>query len=243
MGDFLRLLLPIFVIRSYSDMLRKLASFLFYETWVVTFVLRGIPPIDEAFSRSYGKIGSALSVIPNADKLNLIGLGVALVVAGAGYFLQLHDRASDVLGIRKRFDRVCILVPLALMVGAKLTPEKIDRLDVSRDTVMRDVFYKYASSRAENPLVDKHDIEHALSGWSWYWVFIEAILLLLVSSVVAISFGAYEMSASFVLLAMLCWLLAGMQRVRLYRYARPQVEAIAGNANAAAAVKAVFDAL
>jgi hypothetical protein len=47
-------------------------------------------------------------------------------------------------------------------------------IDDHRDSLMRDVFYRFASSKSDNPVVDKHDIEHALNAWAWFWAFVEA---------------------------------------------------------------------
>jgi hypothetical protein len=168
MGDILKAMVPIFSVpTNYNDVLKKLAGFLFYDALIATFLLRGIPEID-AFLRkieSYGAIGDAPSTIPNYSRLNLSGFAIALLVAGIGYWLQLHDRISDLFAIRRRFDDSAILLPLAVMTGVKLSPIQLNALRVNRDTIMQTVFYKYASSRADKPLVDKHDIEHAGIGY------------------------------------------------------------------------------
>ncbi len=134
------------------------------------FFLRDIPPIGAAFrsAETYGNLGEAIAVIPHASAVNVSGLALALLVALASHIVQLHDRVSDVLGIRRRFDVNKILVPLAMLVGLKLTPDQIRIVRSKRDSLMREVFYRYASSGAENPLVDKHDIQHALAAWSWF---------------------------------------------------------------------------
>jgi hypothetical protein len=48
--DIFKLLLPVFLSpKNYDEMLKKLAAFLFYETWLMTFVLRGIPIVEQHF--------------------------------------------------------------------------------------------------------------------------------------------------------------------------------------------------
>jgi hypothetical protein len=93
MADIFKLLLPVFLSpKNYDEMLKKLAAFLFYETWLMTFVLRGIPIVDTAFRsvESFEALGTALSTIPNHEKLNLGGFAVALLIAGLSYAIQLH---------------------------------------------------------------------------------------------------------------------------------------------------------
>jgi hypothetical protein len=150
---------------------------------------------------------------------------------------------SDVLGIRRRFDRKSILVPLAQRVGAEVTNEKEKRIAEHRDELMHSVFYKYASSRADNPLVDRHDIEHALNAWSWFWVFIEAIFYFGVGSIIAWRLGSHTLASDFGIVSLLSLVIAVIQRTRLDSYARPQIESIAADPTAAYDVRNVFDAL
>ena len=158
-------------------MLKKLASFAFYETYIITLLLRVNPAANSLFRRveSWGPIGKLDAVIPNHLVLNLSGLAIAFGVAILTHMFQFHDRISDVLGIRRRFDREAILIPLFQRVGLTITQDKASEIRKHRDELMRAVFYRYASSRAESPLVDKHDIEHALNAWSWFWVCVEAV--------------------------------------------------------------------
>ena len=91
MWDFLKLLLPVFLSpTNYSEMLKKLGSFLFYEVWLATFFLREIPNIDAAFRsvETFGHVGSALALIPGHEKINISGLAIALSVAAISYSIQ-----------------------------------------------------------------------------------------------------------------------------------------------------------
>lgn len=245
MADLLKFLLPIFGPKNYSEMLKKLASFVFYEIWFVTFLLRSIPEIDTKFQsvESFGAIGKALSVIPAHEKLNLCGLAIALIVAGVSYAVQFHDRISDLLRIRQQFDRNYILFPLAVLVGAELSPAQINTMIQNRDAFLRTVFYPYVSSTAANPLVEKHEIERVMDIWSWYWVLVEAIPILLAASIVAGYFHANELIIGFGAAFIVLWLAAWLYSFRLERFTRPEIEAIAANATARLAVREAFDAL
>jgi hypothetical protein len=246
MADSIKLLLPIFLSsKNYDEMLKKLAAFLFYETWIMTFLLRGIPSVDAAFRsvESFGAIGTALSTIPNHEKLNLGGLAVALLIAGLSYAIQLHDRISDLFGIRRRFDRNYILLPLAVLVGAELSPRQLIALTRSRDNLMRTVFYPYVSSRNETPLVDKHEIERALDAWSWYWLLIEAIPLTLLGALIAAGFASYSLLCLFSMIFTILWLLAWLYYLRLESFSRSEIEAIAANSTARLAIRDAFSAL
>jgi hypothetical protein len=163
--------------KNYGEILNKLASFAFCETYFITLLLRANPRFDAFFTtiESWGPVGKVVGIIPHHEVLNLSGIVVAFVVAILTHTYQFHDRISDIFGIRSRFDRKSILIPLAHRVGSVVTKDKEAKIAQRRDELMHAVFYKYASSRDEHPLVDKHDIEHALNAWSWLWVFIEGV--------------------------------------------------------------------
>lgn len=243
MGDLLNLFLPfVSTPRNYSDVLRKLAACVFYETYLITFFLRDIPAVHDAFraAETYGRLGAFIKVIPHSDSLNIAGLVVAFGVALLTFVIQLHDRVSDLLGIRSSFDVNEILVPLAQKVGATLP---IKEITLHRDRLMREVFYRYASSRSTEPLVDRHDIEHALGRWTWLWVLIETTVIFLVSAGIAGAFGSLQMGSWFLLVSLLAVFLALLQRRRLGSYARAEIEAIAADPAAAASVRNTFNAL
>jgi hypothetical protein len=203
------------------------------------------PSIDRAFHavENYGRLGIALATVPAYDKVNLAGAAIALLVAGFSYAAQLHDPVSDLFKIRHRFDRGSILFPLALLVGAKLSAMQLNALDANRVTLMQKVFYKFASIRTDKTVVDRHDIEHALSAWLWFWILLEGMVLLVASAVLAIYFDAPVLGSGFAAVFLTCWVLSTLQYSRLERYARPQVRAIAANTDAAQEVKDAFCAL
>jgi len=162
-ADFLNLAWPFFTTpTSYSQMLKKLAGLAFYEALLIVFILRTVPSVDSWFR-------SIEAIVPRLSEYHLGSLVVALLVALASHIFHLHDRISDVIGIRRRFDKNHILIPLARLVGVRITSRRSRLIGENRDRLMREVFYKYASSRDEHPLVDKHDIEHALGQWAWFW--------------------------------------------------------------------------
>jgi hypothetical protein len=130
-----------------------LAGFAFYETYLITLLLRSNPRFDSFFARieSWGPIGKVVDIVPHHEVLNLFGLVIAFVVAGLTHMFQFHDRISDVLGIRRRFDRKSILVPLSQRVGSVVTKDKKAKIGRHRYELMRLVFYKYASSGSDKP--------------------------------------------------------------------------------------------
>jgi hypothetical protein len=231
--------------KDYGQVLKKLAVFAFCEVYIITLFLRANPTIDGFFSgiEFWGPIGKATSWIPHYADLNVGGAAIALFVAILSNIFQFHDRISDVFGIRRRFDCTNILIPLSISVGSEVSTTKPGEIEKHRDRLMRSVFYKYASSRDDTPLVDKHDIEHAMNAWSWFWVFVEAIAYFGTGAVIALWLGSKDIALIFAAVAAGCFVIAICQRPRLRRYTKPQIDQIAGDAIASTNIKQTFDAL
>jgi hypothetical protein len=246
MKEVIDLVLPFLsTTKNYDEILKKLASFAFYETYLITLLLRANPRFDAFFTviESWGPIGKIVGIIPHYDVLNLSGIVIAFVVAVLTHTFQFHDRISDVLGIRRRFDCKSILIPLSQGVGSVVTKDKEAKIAQRRDELMHAVFYKYASSRDDHPLVDKHDIEHALNAWSWLWVFVEGAFYFGVGAIIAWWLGSRNLAATLTIVWIALVVLAFVQCARLHRYARPQIDTIAADPTASFDVKRKFDAL
>lgn len=230
---------------NYDEMLRKLAGLAFYEVYILTFFIRDIPPIgaDLAAIETHGSIGVALSAVPLLKSINVTGMVIAALVAILANATKLHDRISDALGIRRRFDRKHILIALAKLVGVVPTAQQQKVIARQRDRLMREVFYRYTSSRADKPLVDRHYIEHALGAWAWFWVPIEACAYVGTAAVIAQAFGAHDLRNVLLLVFLSCVLAAFLLSLPLKRYSRAEIETIAADTTARQQVKAVFDAL
>lgn len=107
-------------------------------------------------------------------EVNLLGyLLPGAIVAFAARTIRLHDRISDTLGIRQRFDVHEIILPLAEQSGFPIGELSMDRLRAERRRLMGRIFYRYASST--DPKINKHLIYQALDWWSWYWVIVESV--------------------------------------------------------------------
>jgi len=246
MDQIIKLILPFFsTTRDYADVLKRLASFAFYETYLITFLLRSNPHYDSFFTtvESWGPVGKAISTIPHYDVFNLSGLMIAFLVAILTLTFQFHNLISGILGIRRRFDRKSILIPLARAVGYEVTKDSERKIRKQRQELMHAVFYRYASSRAEKPLVDKHDIEYALNAWSWFWVFVEAVFYFGIGAIIAWRVDSGRLAVGFAVVSAVVLVLSMIQRLRLDRYSRPEIETIASDRTAAYEIKARFDAL
>ena len=163
---------PFETVHNYSEMLNKIAVYTFAGSLAVVIFMRSqSPEVDKALS-------SMTFAIPVGGLSLPLGTIVpAFVMAFVSRVFKLHDRISDVLGIRRRFDRTEILLPMAAASGASLTMDQIEKFGQERGALMGKVFYKYASSDDKKTQIDVHYVTMALDQWSWYWVILEALLV------------------------------------------------------------------
>lgn len=116
-------------------------------------------------------------------------LAISFVVAVISEAIRLHDKVSDLVGIRHRFDIEHILKPLAQHAGVDLNDAQKSKLDLDRNRLMGDLFYNYASSSPGKAKIDPHNIIQALTTWSWYWMAVEAIVILSFVALILLFFG------------------------------------------------------
>lgn len=160
---------------SYSDMLKRV--------FVINFGMGVICMFFLSFSSP--EVKGVLDSISNESEIGLVkGMKalyvlIPLVVAILSNIIKLHDKISDLLKIRLRFDTSHILIPLAQGVGSDISPERIKN---NRNDLMYKVFYRYAGFK--DPVIDAQLVRTALDNWGWLWVEVEASFLWLLTSVI-----------------------------------------------------------
>lgn len=231
---------PFATVSDYPTMLNKIAWYTFAVTLVCTIILRNtITQIDAWLSLL------TLS-IPVMSGLSL-PLGTvlpAILLAFLSRATKFHDRISDVLRIRQRFDVNYILLPLALVSGATCNTEKIFIIRRHRETMMYQVFYKYASSGPNKAQIDSHYITMALDQWSWYWIVLETNVWLVLTSL-AISIFSNQLVIAFILILVTFAFLALLRVIisLCSDYALQQVEQITLDPARRAEIQKAFNAL
>jgi hypothetical protein len=206
---------------DYPSMLNKVALFTLGSAFVIIALLRVlIPEFDAPLSRL------SFSVPIWGVSVPLGTFAPALAIAFLSRVTKLHDRLSDLFGIRKRFDVASILFPLCAGSGGVSDPLRLSNIKLNRASLMRSTFYKYASSGPGKAVIDSHYITLALDQWSWYWILLETCALVTITGVGLLSTGRFQLGAIFLLVTLIAiWLL---QVVRGYceKYALQQVEQI-----------------
>jgi hypothetical protein len=156
--------------------------------------------------------------------------------------VRLHDRISDVLGIRRRFDIDKILRPLAEGSGYPVGDLNLATLRKKRGSAMGRTFYRYASST--DPKIDKHLIYEALDWWSWYWAQLEATAVLLPTGIALLLSTPRWHGYALLVGCLLVWCVSlPFFRYHCARYAQSQVDEILSDAERARGIQQEFNAL
>ena len=214
---------PFATVDDYPGMLNKISTFTFAGSILGIWLLRG------EFATLNALLAPLSIPIPLQSGLS-IPFGTVLpafVIAFLSRVFKFHDRLSDLLLIRHRFDISAILFPLAIACGAHLTVDQIRQIKRRREDLMYRVFYKYASSTPGKAVIDKHYITMALDQWCWYWIVLELSALAFLIAVPSFIAGKHLLASLF-----LAGVLGSAGVLQLIRnlcldYALQQVEEIA----------------
>ena len=179
--------------KNYNEMLTKIMVFTFFVSLVlVAVVAHDLPWVWRLLHPTWLTFTVEALGLKNVPTAYVI---VAFLISFVARVSKLHDRVSDLFGIRERFDVHEILTPLAGGAGIPIDLTKRERLIELRGQIMGDVFYRYASST--DPAIDQHLIWTALDKWSWFWVCIEGTTVGMVAFILLLSTEAFR-SAAFV---------------------------------------------
>lgn len=229
---------PFATVSDYPAMLNKIGLFTFFG-WLggCWFVFVSVPRVKEILE------GATIKV-PGTDITAPLGvLLIACALAILSRVIKLHDRLSDLLGIRKRFDHYSILQPMAAAAGVALTLDQQDRLRERRDQLMVDTFYRYASSSPGKAAIEQHAITMALDQWCWYWIVLELCLVILITAVVFAAFRQWHWTALGLSICLpTIWFLNKLKE-QCERYARDEIRQILQDDNRKNQVELRFRAL
>jgi len=174
--------------KNYNEMLTKITIFTFSISLILVAVVAHNVPLLWRFLHptwlTFTVEPLGLKNVPTAYVI------VAFLISFVARVSKLHDRVSDLFGIRQRFDLHEILTPLAGGVGIPVDLATIGKLADRRNEIMADIFYRYASST--KPVIDEHLIWAALDKWSWFWICIEGTTIGMIAFILLFSAGAFR---------------------------------------------------
>jgi hypothetical protein len=219
---------------SYSDMLERIFVMSIVSGFICTVMLAQASPHVKAILdsvRTEAEIGQLKGI---KALYVLVPLGIAFI----SRVIKLHDRVSDLLRIRQTFDTRFILHPLATGSGVTLTNALKNIIAKKRHELMYAVFYPYASFR--DPQIDRQLVQTAADMWGWYWVFLESLVLFIITTIILCLIGKYDH-------VVLCLAVMGAELLFLLylsvacrKHAKPQVNAILADQQRAKAISREF---
>jgi hypothetical protein len=156
--------------------------------------------------------------------LKLLYVIVPGCLAVASRVIKLHDRISDLLGLRRTVDVQWILLPLARSVITDLDDARVLAIRLQRRKAMYEVFYPYVS--LPDAKIDRQLVRTALDNYGWLWVIIEAMAILAVSILSLICMGATALALGALGLLIVLLLVAWGQWLSCRRSTSDEVSAI-----------------
>lgn len=227
-------------VSNYPSMLNKIATYVFMISLSLLALIRNRIPAIEQFLAQYNY------EIP-INEYWQVPIGTifpALIIALLSRILKLHDRISDLFGIRQRFDVQNILFPLALAVSPNLFLTQIKLLNERRTELMARVFYKYVSATPGKAVIDSHYITLALDQWSWYWIVLEGLTLTFFTSLILLFSGDATLSAILLIIVLIAGVTLLPWITKLCaRYALDEIEHIIADQDRKNEIEKVFRAL
>ena len=218
---------------SYGEMLNKIGIFTFLSALVLTVVVANCVPSISTFLNS------------DPTTVEIVGIKIPLlyalppaILALLARIIRLHDKISDLFGLRARFDLYRILIPLCGALYISVDKDFRDKLQRRRKTAMERTYYAYASF--EEPKIPKALVLGAIERWTWYWILLELCLLLAVAGIVLFALHAYGGASLVFATLILAMLLFSTYDDVCGQLADAQIEDIVADAERAAKLKTEF---
>lgn len=174
---------------NYSDILERIFWSTLFVSFGCTAALASASPEVKALLQSVN-VEAELGPVKG---LKLLYVGLPTLVALASRAFKLHDRVSDLLGLRKIIDVEWILLPLARrVVVIDLDELSVGAIRFRRREALYRVFYPFVSLPESK--IDAQLVRTALDNLGWLWVLVEALVLLLLTESVLLYLGATQLS-------------------------------------------------
>lgn len=214
-------------VSNYSEMLSKLAWFAGINSFIVMTVIIKDIEIFRVIDQYLEEVE-----IPLLTYDISVAFFLSVIIAILTHIMRFHDRLSDLFRIRSRFDVDCIIVPLISMVGFKLPADGLNKIQNSRNKMMKELFYKYNSSgEGDDPIISGHTRKEALTSWSWYWVLLEGSVIFIIGALIALLIGSYFVASCFLLISVFMNFIMQYLFGEVRRYAWRQVSEISDKKN------------
>jgi hypothetical protein len=222
-------------VNTYGAMLNKLATANFIVGFIAFyFVTTQSSVLNEIAVRFSLDISIYGIKIPAGFLIPPLGLAIFFRI------IKLHDRISDIFRLRAFYDWEYVLKPIRNAVGSDLDKKTVL---LNRGCLMSKAFYKYASCRSDNPVVDKHLIEMVLDQLTWYWMIIESSFIVFCVFGILLYLEAFDHALFVLNVGLGLVIFSKSVQKSCSKYTDQEVEAILDYAPRKREIKEQFDAL
>lgn len=222
-------------VNNYGAMLNKLATANFFAGLIAFYFLTTQSPPLSKLAASF-----SLDVAISGLKIPIGFIILPLVAAIFFRAIKLHDRISSIFKIRQYYDWEYILKPLRDSVESKKEKKVILK---NRSKLMSRTFYKYASSRSDNPIIDKHLIEMVLDQLTWYWMMVESSFIAICVFAALLYLEAFEHAFAVLLLGLALIVFSKTLQKSCSKYTKQEIAEILNSHARKKEIREEFDAL
>ena len=149
-----------------------------------------LPTIETALQSFDKSLASGVTEkLPIRASYLLPALGVGLFAR----VFRLYGQFSHWLGISERFDVDVIMPEFVRGLGIAVDTVTERKWLEHRHDVMRQSFYRFASSNS--PEIDGHLIHQSLDLWSWFWTGLQTAVVFVLTGLILIAAQKYQAGA------------------------------------------------
>ena len=159
-------------IDNYGKMIEKISKTVFMFSLLLLYCISCVNNEFKDFMEtiSFGATYEIFGV-----ELNLALFYLPIIMGVLEHVFKIHDKVSDLLKIRKTYDKYVIINGLIKKTNSNVSIKKCKGKLISK--LMSKTFYQFASST--DPKIDSHYVTMALNEWCWFWIMLDTGLLLI----------------------------------------------------------------
>jgi len=176
------------------------------------------------------------------SKFTFLNVAIPFIVAMISRIIKLHDKISDLLRIRERYDINCVIKPIILGVN-KNPSEFLSTITIQRREILEKIFYKYTSTDQSNCKINHHFVVMVMDQMAWYWIFVEYLFLVTISIIIGFIFWNIQLIIGLVITWLVLFFFSKLILRIAKKYTKIEVNQIVSNPPFAKEIKKVLNEL
>jgi hypothetical protein len=167
---------------------------------------------------------------------------LAAIVSGFVFrLIKLHDRVSDIFGIRKHYDFDYIIIPLFRgSKGPNVPTPNLQLFHERRRQIMRAIFYQYTNGGSPNS-IPSHFTDMVWESLWLFWSLVEAMVVVIAFTLLSLIFLEFEAALYFALFAGALLAIIPVAHLFCVRQTTAEVDEILSSPARRAEISTAFD--